>query len=165
MSYWSSISKHCQDPKHITTALPWQFKDVYDDLIASDITTLSLPTEQTTIDPSAFAVRSNISRHTQPSNTSTSSTTTIGLHRTRDGRKFITHNNNVASAHHPTCLLCHYKHVNPWHETNNCPLKHPTHILPKDVREHVLQHNALHGAEKSDYTKDQDIQNKASTPP
>jgi len=132
MSYWSSISKHRRDPKHITTALPWQFKDVYDDLVAPGITTLSLPTEQTTIDPSAFAVRSNISRHTQPSNTSTSS---------------------------------HNKHVNPWHETNNCPFKHPTHILPKDVRERILQHNALHGAEKSDYTKDQDIQNKAPTPP
>jgi len=56
MSYWSSISKHCWDPKHITFALPWQFKDVYDDLVAPGITTLSLPTEQTTIDPSAFTV-------------------------------------------------------------------------------------------------------------
>ena len=33
------------------------------------------------------------------------------------------------------------------------------------MRERVLQHNALHGTEKRGYTKDQDIQTKASTPP
>jgi hypothetical protein len=168
MSYWHSISKHRRDPKHITIELPWHFKNVYDDLVASGITTLSLPTENepTLIAPSAFAVKSAI--HTQSVHSPKhipSSTTTIGLYKTKDGRKFISHNNNITPARRPSCLLCNNKHTNPWHDTSNCPLKHPTHILPKDVRERVLQHNALHGTEKRGYTKDQDIQTKASTPP
>jgi hypothetical protein len=44
--------------------------------------------------------------------------------------------------------------VNPWHPTENCPYKHPTQILPVDVCKRVMQHNALHGAEKKDCTKD-----------
>jgi hypothetical protein len=99
---------------------------------------------------------------TKPSSVST---TTIGIHCTRDGRKFISQSNMISSACRPTCLLCYNKHVNPWHPTEHCPYKHPTHILPKDVRERVMQHNALHGSEKQDYNKEQDLPQTKSTPP
>jgi hypothetical protein len=94
-----------------------------------------------------------------------SSTTTIGIHRTKDGCKFISHNNILTAAHHPYCLLCNNKHANPWHPTENCPYKHPTQSLPIDVCKRVMQHNALHGAEKKDYTKDQYLPNSKPSPP
>jgi len=171
MSYWSAILKHHRNPKHITTTLPWHYKDVYDDLITSGITTLSIPVVTSPITPTAFAAHGHhptkhtmINKSLSPKPTS-SLITTIRLHQTRDGRKFISHNNVLSSTPQPTCLLCHNKPVNPWHDTTNCPHKHPTQVLPKDIRERVMQHNALHGAEKLDYTKSQDLPDKKSTPP
>jgi len=43
--YWKTITKHRRDPSHLTAPLPWKFKDVYDDLICSDI--LYLPNNTT----------------------------------------------------------------------------------------------------------------------
>jgi hypothetical protein len=94
-----------------------------------------------------------------------SSTTTIGIHCTKDGCVFISHNNVLTAARLPNCLLCNNKHANPWHLTENFPYKHPTQSLPIDVRERVMQHNALHRAEKKDYTKDQDLPNSKPSPP
>jgi hypothetical protein len=173
-SYWKDITKHCCNPKHLTMPLPWTFKDVYDDLMSSDITTLQCTAEIQTNTPMPFAARSATipspdHNSTKPSHSSTHSvarSTTIGIHRTHDGRKFVPHNNNLlSSARKPSCLLCSNKHVNPWHATEDCPYKHPTQILPKDVRKHVMQHNALHGAEKKNYTKDQDLHNAKASPP
>jgi hypothetical protein len=168
--YWKEITKHRRNPKHITTLLPWKFKDVYDDLISSDV--LHLPTTSgTSFDTSILPIAakgfspvhlsSNNKNSTLPSS---KSTTTIGIHRTRDGRKFISHQNKILSPKQPACQLCFNKHANPWHPTNECPYKHPTHIIPKDIRERVMQHNALHGAENPNYTKNQDIPNATSVP-
>jgi len=55
-------------------------------------------------------------------------------------------------------------HANPWHATENCPYKHPTHILSKDIRERVMQHNALHGVENKNYSKSQDLPGSTSKP-
>jgi hypothetical protein len=81
----------------------------------------------------------------------------FGIHRTRDDRCFITNTN--PQKHHPIkplCDLCFNKHVNPWHSTADCPLRHPTHIINKDIRERVMQYNALNGSMKKDFTKTQD---------
>jgi hypothetical protein len=169
MTYWCKISKHRRDPKHITIDLPWKFKDVYEDLISSGISTLSVPIDHTTVTPTAFAARSSsqpfATLKTKSVPKSDPATMTIGIHRTKDGRKFVSHNNALSTVRHPTCSLCNNKHVNPWHDTDNCPLKHPMYILPKDTRERVMQHNALHGAEKTNYTKDQDLPTQTSMPP
>jgi hypothetical protein len=58
-----------------------------------------------------------------------------------------------------------HAYFDPWHSTEDCPYKHPTHILPKDVRERVMQHNALHGAENKNYCKNQDLPNAKASPP
>jgi len=170
-TYWKDITKHQRDPKHLTLPLPWKFKDVYDDLISSGVQLLRSPTEITTTTPMPFAARDVIqASSTNTTNISTiplssNRSTSIGIHHTRDGRKFLSHNNALTSARRLTCFLCTNKHVNPWHPTENCPYKHPTQILPKDVHERIMQHNALLGAEKQDYTKDQDLPTTRSTPP
>jgi hypothetical protein len=41
-TYWRAITKHCRDPQHLTKPLPWSFKDVYDDLVSSDVHLLQL---------------------------------------------------------------------------------------------------------------------------
>jgi hypothetical protein len=135
------------------------------------ISHLSLSTaENPSVTPTAFAARGHRSNHIMQATKPTpkydsSSTTTIGIHHTKDGHKFISHNNILTAACRPNCLLCNNKHANPWHPTENCPYKHPTQILPKDVRKRVMQHSALHGAEKKDYTKDQDLPNSKPSPP
>jgi hypothetical protein len=166
-TYWKEITKHRRDPNHLTKPLPWSFKDVYDDLVSSDVQLLQYSVDTTSTTPLPFAARGVI-HHSSPKQTNTTPSprsTTISIHRTRDGRKFLSHNNVLAAARRPTCLLCSNKHANPWHPTENCPYKHPTHILPKDIRERVMQHNALHGAEKKDYTRDQDLPTMKTSPP
>ena len=110
-SYWKDIAKHRRNPNHLTMSSPWTFKDVYDDLVSSDITTLQCTVDMNTT-PLPFAARSstlplsanNTTR--QSNNPSTPRSTTIGIHRTRDGRKFVSHNNNLlSSARKPSCLL------------------------------------------------------------
>jgi len=103
--------------------------------------------------------------------------TTVKIHHTKNGRRFLTLNKPNATTSRgnnhdrtspnqpPPCTLCLNKHVNPWHSSDSCPYKHPTHILPKDVRERVMQHNALHGAEKRDFSKDQDTPDQHKQPP
>jgi hypothetical protein len=66
---------------------------------------------------------------------------TFIIHRTFDGRRFLS---EQSSSTRPHCTLCHNKHPNPWHDTSNCPLKHPTHIIDTTIHEHVMQYNALH---------------------
>jgi hypothetical protein len=84
----------------------------------------------------------------------------VSVHHTRDGRRYISDNSSKIA-----CNLCFNKHPNPWHTANNCPFKHPTHIIEKAVRERVMQHNALHGAENQDYSKNQDSPSKPHAPP
>jgi hypothetical protein len=172
--YWKTITKHRRDPTHITTSLPWTFQEVYDDLISYDITSLTLTnvTASTSIqEPIAARGLSHLpssiksTSSSQSASTRSNQTATIGIHRTKDGRKFISHNTHSLGPKAPLCQLCFNKHVNPWHPTENCPYKHPTQILPRDVRERVMQHNALHGAEKKDFIKTQDVQNAKHTPP
>jgi len=43
--YWKQITQHRRNPKHLLIPLPWSFKDVYDDLICSDISYLNVPTD------------------------------------------------------------------------------------------------------------------------
>jgi len=172
--YWKQITQHRRNPKHLLIPLPWSFKDVYDDLICSDISYLNVPTDDLILSgPTPIAARgfsqatshsTNSTRHLSTSRSSPLSTT-IGIHKTKDGRKFISHNNTVLHPKKPLCQLCFNKHVNPWHPTENCPYKHPTQIIPRDVRERVMQHNAIHGAEKKDYTKTQDTPHAATSPP
>ncbi len=165
-TYWKAITKHRRDPQHLTKPLPWSFKDVYDDLVSTDVQLLQYSVDTPSTTPLPFAAR-GVVQHNSTKHTATPSLrpTTIGIHRTRDGRKFVSHNNMLTPARRPTCLLCSNKHANPWHPTENCPYKHPTHILPKDIRERVMQHNALHGAEKKDYTRDQDLPTMKTSPP
>jgi hypothetical protein len=84
---------------------------------------------------------------------STSGHKTLATHHTSDGRHFIA---EQSSSSRPSCSLCHNKHANPWHDTSTCPLKHPTHIIDKTIRERVMQHNALHGSENKHFSKDLD---------
>jgi len=157
--YWKQITTHRRDPKHLSKPLPWTFKEVYDDLINSNIFTIpsiGLSSTPSLSDP--IVARGS----TKPV------PTTVKIHHTKNGRRFLTLNkpsdthsrentHERQSPHQPPpCTLCLNKHVNPWHGSDSCPYKHPTHILPKDVRERVMQHNALHGAEKRDFSKDQD---------
>jgi hypothetical protein len=114
MTYWRSISKHHRNPKHISTTLPWTFKDVYDDLISSDVSYLSLPIDPSSITPTAFAAHGHhhqsLPTTTKPSPKLDSTfPTTFGIHRTKDGRKFISHNNTLSAAHHPKPLACYRK--------------------------------------------------------
>jgi hypothetical protein len=169
--YWKIITKHRRDPSHLTAPLPWVFKDVYDDLIFSDILYLPNTTSNNhnaTVLPFAARGLSNISptalTGTPMSSISNTKSTTIGIHRTKDGRHFISHNNKLLPQKQPKCQLCSNMHANPWHATEDCPYKHPTHILSKDTRERVMQHNALHGAENKNYNKNQDLPNSTSTP-
>ena len=92
---------------------------------------------------------------------------TISIHHTKGGRRFLAVGNNSTnnkpklrdtSTNHqmPPCKLCLNKHTNPWHSEDDCPNKHPTQIIPKHIRERVMQHNALHGAENRNYSKNQD---------
>jgi hypothetical protein len=169
--YWKTITKHRRDPNHLIAPLPWNFKEVYDDLICSDILYLPnipSPNLEHTVLPFAARGTSNISTTTSksitPSNVSNAKSTTIGIHRTKDGRRFVSHNNKLLSSKQPLCQLCSNKHANPWHATEDCPYKHPTHILSKDIREKVMQHNALHGAENKNYHKNQDIPTSTNTP-
>ncbi len=103
---------------------------------------------------------------------------TVGIHHTKGGRRFLTvkqTNKTRPSSGNQTigalsqqktpCNLCLNKHPNPWHSENNCPYKHPTHIILKDVRERVMQHNALHGAKNKAYSKNQDTPSDTKKPP
>ncbi len=166
--YWKQITTHRRDPKHLSKPLPWTFKEVYDDLINSNIFTIpsiGLSSTPSLSDP--IVARGS----TKPV------PTTVKIHHTKNGRRFLTLNkpsdthsrentHERQSPHQPPpCTLCLNKHVNPWHGSDSCPYKHPTHILPKDVRERVMQHNALHGAEKRDFSKDQDTPDQHKQPP
>jgi hypothetical protein len=167
--YWKSITKHRRDPNHLTERLPWHFREVYDDLISSNIIYLPKgnlhPLDESPLPNAARALSQP--RNTNMSNkisTKPSNFTTIGIHRTRDGRKFISHHNKILSSKQPSCQLCFNQHASPWHATDDCPYKHPTHIVSKDIRERVMQHNALHGAENKHYSKTQDLPTAASSP-
>jgi hypothetical protein len=108
--------KHCQDPNHFTKTLPWTFKDVYDDLVSFVVQLLQFSIDMNSTTPIPFAARGvvqNPSRNTstKPSNnTSSLQSPTIGIRHTRDGHKFISHNNMLSAARRPTCLLCSNKH-------------------------------------------------------
>ncbi len=129
------------------------------------------PKAQQQFTPDAFAARAYAPSLLPNKSSASGSTkghttnTMIGIHRTKNGRKYISHNNTVLSPKAPLCQLCFNKLVNPWHPTDNCPYKHPTQIIPKDVRERIVQHNALHGAEKKDYNKNQDVKSSPFSPP
>ena len=62
--YWKTITKHRRDPNHLIAPLPWKFKEVYDDLICSDILYLPnipSPNSEHTVLPFAARGTSNIS--------------------------------------------------------------------------------------------------------
>jgi hypothetical protein len=183
-TYRTTITKHRRDPKHFIAPIPFTLKQVYDDLDNSEIGVLSIPSLSTSFTdnndiPSPYATYSgtrphhrssssgsstNPSRHKQHHG-STHPTTSIGIHRTRDGRRFITNGTPSSQSSRIACDLCFNKHVNPWHSTDDCPLQHPTFILDKDIRERVMQYTALHGIEKKGFTKDQDIPRSTQGPP
>jgi hypothetical protein len=87
-------------------------------------------------------------KSTTHNNNSTQHRHRISIHHTRDGRRFLSESNTSNRAN---CSLCFNKHPNPWHDTDHCPFKHTTHIIDKDVRERVMQHNALYGAENRQF--------------
>jgi hypothetical protein len=182
--YWTTITKHRRNPNHITLPLPWSFKDIYDNPVASDVTLLTLSSSNTSSFVDPVAARGLVSQYhpttkqhnattTKPTSTNfrqTSnhpSTNTYALHRTKDGRQFLSlpNQSSILPQRSSPCKLCHNKPVNPWHATESCPYKHPTHIIAKDVRERVMQHNALHGVEKPGFSKTQNVPNAASSPP
>ncbi len=92
-SYWKEITKHHCDPKHFTKPLPWNFKDVHDDLISFDVIylQLTLPDSSSTTMPLAAHCftqgPTSSTNNKNTTNTSTSkspTTTTIGIHHTCD---------------------------------------------------------------------------------
>ena len=119
-----------------------------------------------TLLPIAARALSHLQNTSTSNQTSTkpSNLATIGIHCTRDGRKFISHNDKILSSKQPSCQLCFNKHASPWHAKNDCPYKHPTHIVSKDIRERVMQHNELHGAENKNYNKTKDLPTAALSP-
>ncbi len=96
---------------------------------------------------------------THHSTTSTNPTSTtqhncrFTLHHTKTGKRFISES---PTSTHALCSLCFNKHPNPWHDTAHCPFKHTTHIIDKAIRERIMQHNALYGAENRHFTKSLD---------
>jgi hypothetical protein len=187
LPYWKAITTHRCNPNHLKAPLPWSFKEVYNELDNSNITNLpGQPNSSLTYSPNSLLspiaafgsssrgtlhtnnnlITSN-NKYTNNNNFSSSNTkplsdnrTIIGIHQTRDGRKFISTSNTTPSpmsSSKISCTLCYNKHVNPWHQTENCPFKHPTHILDKDTHERVLQHNAVFGSEKQNFSKTQDL--------
>jgi hypothetical protein len=167
MPYWKTINKHRHDPNHLDKELPWTFKEIYDDLLSSNITTL-----MSTSNPSHSLSDPIVARGiTKPITTNSSGSgkpSSMAIHKTKDGRRFLMYSKqqpkSVYSRPSP-CQLCYNKHVNPWHSTNQCPYKHPTYIIAKDVRERIMQHNALHGSENPNYTKTQDTPDAMKQPP
>jgi len=193
--YWTKITQFRRNPSHFTAVkLPWELHDLFSDLEASEISVLTLPHTQPVSGrssnlaiedysnhnigsemPAPFAAYggSNIrasnnnntykphrgiqnNNNTKPAGSVTKS---VSIHHTRDGRRYVSDVSKVA------CNFCFNIHPNPWHTADNCPFKHPTHIIEKAVRERVMQHNALHGAENATYTKDQDSPMKPHAPP
>jgi hypothetical protein len=72
-----------------------------------------------------------------------------GIHFTRNGQRFISNST-------PGCIACEFcfnKHRSPWHPAAECPLKDITYIFDRNVRERVIQHNALHGAVNKIFSK------------
>ncbi len=62
------------------------------------------------------------------------------------------------------CQLCNNTNPNPWHTTENCPLKDPTFIIHKGIHENVMQHNSLHGKTNKQYNKNMDLPNNSNKP-
>jgi hypothetical protein len=58
---------------------------------------------------------------------------------------------------HLLCKLCNNLHSSPWHTTEMCPLKDPTYIDNKTIRENVMQHNNLFGKINKNYNKNIDL--------
>jgi hypothetical protein len=190
LPYWQKITTHRRNPNHLTAPLPWSFKEVYNTLESSNINNLpgssssSLPSPDPGLlspiaafgssshrnKPTTYNNKSNNNNHQSSNNNNTSKSSTnnnnFGIHRTRDGRKFITTSNlPTIGSSHIACALCFNKHVNPWHQTENCPYKHPTHIIDKETHERIMQHNAIYGTEKKDFTKNQDLPHSGPHPP
>jgi hypothetical protein len=186
LPYWKSITSHRRNPNHLTAPLPWSFKEVYNTLETSDITILpnnlsssssydspglvspiaalvtstSHPSSHNNNNPTPYNSNNNNPNNNRPKPGH------FGIHQTRDGRKFITTSNSpVPGSSRIACTLCYNKHVNPWHKTEDCPYKHPTHIIDKETRERVLQHNAIFGTEKKHFTKTQDLPHNGTQPP
>ncbi len=65
---------------------------------------------------------------------------------------------------HLLCKLCNNLHSSPWHTTEMCPLKDPTFIVHKKIRENVMQHNKLHGRINKNYNKDLDLPTANTAP-
>jgi hypothetical protein len=98
----------------------------------------------------------NLKHHSTTSTNPTSTTQQnrrFTLHHTKTGKRFISEPPTSIRA---LCSLCFNKHPNPWHDTAHCPFKHTTHIIDKAIRERVMQHNALYGAENRHFTKSLD---------
>jgi hypothetical protein len=154
--YLTIITKHHRDPVHFTASLPFSLKSVYDNLENSEITIFSttssssqFTTDHDTPLPIAAYAHHPSNHHSHNSsrpprshnnkndNNNTSQhpssqqTISLGIHRTRDGRRFITNNNHQQLSSKPICDLCFNKHVNPWHSTTDCPLRY---IMDKDVQ-------------------------------
>ncbi len=71
----------------------------------------------------SFSSGSSVSHSKQDLHIKTPSpTTSIGIHRTQDGRRFITNGTSTSSSSRVACDLCFNKHVNPWHSTTDCLL-------------------------------------------
>jgi hypothetical protein len=82
------------------------------------------------------------------------------LHTTNSPKLLNNNNNNLPSNNkdkHLLCKLCNNLHSSPWHTTDMCPLKDPTFIVSKKIRENVLQHNNLYGKVNKKYHKDIDF--------
>jgi hypothetical protein len=175
--------------------LPWELHEVIIELKASDISILHSPdiptsssssnyndeygTINNNVTPSPIAAygslirpkSNNNSMHNNLHNNKSSNSTStkpnkqhrrLTLHHTSDGRHFIS---KPTTYTRPLCTLCFNKHPNPWHDTDHCPFKHPTQIIDEDIRESVMQHNALHGAETRNFTRNQDSPNIGACPP
>ncbi len=65
---------------------------------------------------------------------------------------------------HLLCKFCNNLHSSPWHSTDHCPLKDPTFIVNKKIRENVMQHNNLYGKENKNYDKNIDLPHTSSLP-
>jgi hypothetical protein len=189
--YWAKITIFRRNPNHYTIPkLPWDLHALFNELEASDISILSSssPNSPTTslVNDDLSPISSNTLSFTTTPIAALGTTTTksvnnlrhrlspsghpyptqkpktFAIHHTSDGRRFLS---EQSSSTRPNCDLCHNKHPNPWHDTSNCPLKHPTFIIDKNIRERVMQHNALHGSENKKFSKNQDHQNHLAQPP
>lgn len=188
-SYWRQIREHRRNPTNLNADLPWSFNDVLRSLELAGVDTLATPS--TSSGPSLLVPSFAASSDSDPSLHYTSDYIQPIANAGKLTTSYFHNNNNPNNNKHPPsrnhhhppkpnppypssaltpkdkhllCKLCNNLHSSPWHTTDQCPLKDPTFIINKKIRENVMQHNNLYGKTNKNYNKNIDLPTASNTP-